>query len=174
MPLTSKISLSLLDTLTKAFDGRVASDPITFNKVISLADGVAAGQADNVWMDVRTLAPSTSEDLDLNGSLKNAFGDNFDLAKIKFLLVYAGDITGVQPKNTHNVEVGGETATLLGLVFLKDITDVVVVGPDDLFLLTRKDNGITVGAGTADKLKIANGGGVSSVTYTIIVGGTSA
>jgi hypothetical protein len=167
MPLDTEILLTLGATLTKALDLNIPESVLRFVKEIRLANGTDADEADKIFHDRRTLVASDSEEHDLAGGLTDAFGDVITLARMKVLLIYA------DPANVNDVVVGGAAANALVTPF-GDPTDKVKVRPGGLLILVAPDvvaYGIT--AATADLLKVANGGGGTSVTYDIVIIGTT-
>ncbi|MEV6105703.1 hypothetical protein AB0M28_13445 [Streptomyces sp. NPDC051940] len=135
---------------------------------LALGSGVAANQADRLFTDRRTLAASASEDLDLAAVLLDAFGATLTFARIKGLIVKADSA------NINNVIVGGAAAN--GFVsWAGGATHTVTVRPGGVLALWAPDAvAYAVTAGTADLLKVANGGAGSGVTYDIILIGASA
>lgn len=170
MPLTSSIRLAAAAKLTTVQDLGTAVGPASLNFAAELASGTGAGQADKIFADTRTLAASASEDLDLAGVLADPLGSLVTFVKIKALIIRAA------AGNTNNVIVGG--ATTNGFVaWAGGATHTVTVRPGGLFALVAGDadaSGYAVTAGTADLLKIANSGAGTSVSYDILVIGTSA
>lgn len=74
MTLTAKIRASLVANQTGANDfGGPAFTP-EMTAAINLASGTIAGAADVLFMDERTVASATNDDIDLTGTLTNAFG----------------------------------------------------------------------------------------------------
>lgn len=168
MSVSSTLSLAASVMQSRASDLATAEDPLTFRHAVQLADGTGAGQADRVFHDRRTLAASASEDLDLAGSLVDAFGQTVTFARIKGLYVRAA------AGNTNNVIVGNASATawaaLLGatgtLTLRPGAGMGVVAGEADA-------TGYVVGAGATDFLKVANSGAGTGVTYDIVIVGAS-
>jgi hypothetical protein len=74
MTLTTNIRLGVAARQSSTLDLGSADANVTKNIAIALASGTAAGQADRVFSDTRTLAASANEDLDLAGALTDAFG----------------------------------------------------------------------------------------------------
>lgn len=129
--------------------------------------GTSQDQADIMFADTRTIAASSSESLDLNGSsLQNVMGVNLALAKVKVLLVRAA------PGNTNDVVVGNTGAGGFVGPFGAN-THSIALKPGEQFLITN-GAGWACTASSLDLLKIANGGGTTSVTYDIVIIGTSA
>lgn len=128
----------------------------------SFSDGSGAGQATQMWTDTRTIAASSSENIDLAGVIINALGQVATFTSIKAIWIVAAQA------NTNNVVIGGAAANAFPL--FGDPTDTHSVKPGGLFLVTDFNaNGWLVTAGTGDILKIANSGAGSSVAYDIIV-----
>lgn len=168
MPLTTKLAVSLQATLTKALDLATGSVPLSLVLTRELADGTGAGQANRVWSDTRTLAASASETLDLAGTLTDAFGDAFTLARVKMLAVIA------KADNANNVVVGGASSNAWVGPFAA-ANNTVQVRPNGMLIMACQDaTGWAVTAGTGDLLQIANGGSGTSVTYDIVIIGASA
>lgn len=172
MPLTSKIKLSVDAKLTQVLDLAEGSVPMLKEYAALLATGIGAGQADKVWHDERTLGASTGEDIDLAGdaTFKDAFGNAITLVKVKGLVVSAN------AANANNVVVGN-AATNGFISWVGGATHTVTVRPGAtlaLFCGQADAAGYAVTAGTGDLLRILNGGAGTSVTYQIIIIGTSA
>lgn len=151
----------------KTIGATIGEFPLEFIFDLSLADGVGLDQGDLLWFDQdRTLAGSTSEDLDVAGVLSDAYSDVFTAVKIKLLYfhnksVVAGDI----------LELGGGSNPLL---LWKDGSDIDPVGPGGRrFMWEPSLAGKTVTAGTGDVLKVNNISS-NSIDYDIAIVGTSA
>lgn len=170
MALTTDISLSLLATLTKAIDLTGPLEyPLDYSQRVQLTTGTAAGQADVMFTDTRTINASSSEDLDLVGTLTDAFGTTFSPARIKALMVKAA------AGNTNNVVVGGASATQWAA--LLGTTGTVTLRPGAFFAAVAgaaDATGYVSAAGSTDLLKVANSSSGTSVTYDIVVIGASA
>jgi len=133
----------------------------------TIASGTGSGQADKVYSAQRTLAPSATEDLDLNAVLAGVFGDVLAMVKIKAVYVQA------VPGNTNDVQVTRPAAN--GLALFMAAGDGIALGPGQTFLwVAPTGNGKAVAAGTGDLLTVTNSAAGTSVTYKIIVIGTSA
>jgi len=133
---------------------------------VSLTDGTGASQADMVFADQRTLAASTAEDLDVSGgALVDAFGATFTIAELKVLMVCAA------AANTNDVVVGGDANSV---PFLDTAAATLSVRPGGCFQLADPSAaGIAVTAGTGDIIQIENSAAGTSVTYDIIIVGSS-
>ncbi|MGW5352207.1 hypothetical protein ACWERV_17060 [Streptomyces sp. NPDC004031] len=169
MSLTSSLSASVGFTQSSALDLGTASLPVSVRAAVQLASGTGAGQADRVFSDRRTLAASGTENLDLAGTLVDAFGATITFVKVKGLYIRA------DAANTNNVVLGAEGtnpwATLL------NSTGTVTLRPGAFFLAAAgaaDATGYAVTASTGDLLKVVNSAGGTAVSYDVVVIGTSA
>jgi len=166
--LASQISLNVIANLVASLDLADASVPLNKAYLAQMTTGVAAGQADVCWHDTRTVAPSSNDDLDLAGSIAGLLGGTATFVKIKGLIVAAS------AGNANNVVVGAAAANPLTSIL--GATHTLQVRPGAAFAVFAgvADTGYPVVAATGDILRIANGGAGTSVTYDVIVIGTSA
>ncbi len=137
---------------------------------IALANGTGAGQADRLFADTRTLSASGTEDLDLAGSLADAFGTAQVFARIKAIAIRAA------AGNTNNVLVSRPASNGLASLF-SAAGDQLILRPGTLFLVAAgvdDATGYAVTAGTGDLLTITNSAGSTTVEYDIAVIGCSA
>lgn len=175
MPLTARIVAQVTGThtaTTPTVDIGTAGPgfhEINAFRDVSLASGTAAGQADRVWSDTRTLAASANEDLDLAGALADAFAVAAVFVRVKGIYIAAA------AANTNNVVIGAAAsnpwATLLSA------TGTVTLRPGAALLVVAGSadaTGYAVTAGTGDLLRITNSAAGTSVTYDIVVIGASA
>ena len=147
-------------TLTDAITGAIES--------WTIANGTGASQADILWHDQRTLAASTSEDLDLSGSLTDSFGTTVSLVRVKAIIVSAASDNG------GLIQVGGASSNQF-INWVADASDVVQIRAGGFMLLAAPDaTAYAVTAGTGDLLKIANTDGAAAGTYDIYIIGASA
>ena len=159
---SGKITASVSAEYGNTLDVGSVNYPINIAPGIVLTNGTGANQANACFTDTRTLTASSSENLDLAGSLVDAFGSTLTFTKIKSVMITAA------ATNTNDVLVGGHATA--AVTFFGDVTDVVKVKPGGCLLLTAPDaNGFAVTAITADMLKVANSAGGTSVTYTIVL-----
>jgi hypothetical protein len=166
--LTTSIKLDVTTTIVNPLALQTVSAPGEMHASYVWGNGTAAGAADKMWSDHRTLAASTSESLDLAGSLVDAFGATITFARIRGIIVKAASA------NTNNVLVGGAASNGF-LNWVSDQTDVVVVRPGGLFVSIAPDTtAYAVTAATGDLLKVANSSSGTSVTYDIFLIGASA
>jgi hypothetical protein len=170
MGLQTKISLSIDANYTAVLDLANGSVPLLKTYQAVYGNGTGTGQADKIFHDTRTLGISASEDLDLAGVLVDAFGASLTFVKIKALIVAAA------ATNTNNVNVGGVAAGVSTLLS-PAATGIIQIRPGTTFAVFAGQAdaaGYAVTATTADLLHVANSGAGTSVTYDVIVIGTSA
>lgn len=137
-------------------------------KNIAFTSGTGANQIDLLWTDQRTLSASTGEDLDLAGSLTDAFGTTLTFASIKVIYVFSAAANG------DNLLVGGAATNAVSTIF-SDTSDELVLAPGGTVLITNPSaTGYAVTASTADLLRIENSDSGASATYDIIIAGDSA
>lgn len=164
--LTTRIAVTLDAALTSALDLVSPSAALVKKYTKSLASGVGADQADRIFSDTRTIAASTAEDLDLSGSLLDALGGTFILVKVKLIMIVAA------AANTNSLKIGGDAASI---PLFGAVADFIVLPPGGVFLWTAPAAaGLAVTATTGDILQVENGGAGTSVTYDVIIIGTSA
>jgi len=164
--LTSRYYMEVSGTYSNALDLVTVTAPLSYKKSADLANGVAGNQADRVFSDQRTIAASTTEDLDVSGgALTDAFGTTFTLAKLKMLIVCAASA------NTNNVVILGDAASVPLLGTLATTAAIKPGGCASFFDPTLA--GYTVTATTGDIIQVANGGAGTSVVYDIVIIGTS-
>lgn len=175
MALTSDIRLAIAARQSNSLDLGTSAARRALDVAMTLADGTSAGQANRLFADTRTLAASATENLDLAGALTDAFGTAQVFAKVKAVAIQAA------AANTNNVEVtrppstgfplffdsSAESAPEPGISLRPGMTFVVVAGEADA-------TGIAVTADTGDLITLTNSAGSTSVTYDIVVIGTSA
>lgn len=170
MPLRSALLARLQPTYTNSGNFPGQFQPL-LEYAVELTDGVAAGNADRLYLAERTVLTAANDDIDLAGVLTDIFGATITFARIKALMLINAPKSGAA--NTTNLTVGGGTNPFLG--FFGGTTPTL--GPirpgGCAFLACEALAGLgTVTAGTADILRIANSAGASS-TYQIGIVGTS-
>lgn len=141
---------------------------------ISLASGVAAYQADLLYLDERTVAASTNDDIDLNGVLVGPFGATISNAEMVAVLVINKPKSATAAANVSSLTIGAATNPFIG--FVGGTTPTIgPIRPGGLFLIASPDAaGIgTVVPSTGDILRVANGAG-GSATYQIALLGRTA
>jgi hypothetical protein len=166
MSVTAELRISATGRHTNPID--LGSTVLPFSLVASesFVSGVAAGMADRVFTDRRTLAASATEDLDLAAVLLDAFGAAITFAKIKAIFVKGA------PGNTNDVLVTRPAAN--GVPLFTAVSAGLPVKPGGAFAWFAPGTGVTVTAGTGDLITVTNGAAGTPVTYDIVIIGTSA
>lgn len=162
MSLSANVKLTVSGSLSNTID--IGSAGYSFNKSFTQAftNGTGADQANQIWTDERTISGSSNDDLDLYGSLTNAFGTTLNFTSIKGIFIKAGDSNG------GNLTIGGEGSNPFSSIF-SDPTDKLVLPPSSFVGICNPNaNGYTVTASTGDMLRIANLDSASA-TYEILV-----
>lgn len=169
MPLTSSMGAAVGFSQTSVLDLGTATLPVNVRQAVSFLSGVGAGQADLVFSDRRVLAASGTENLDLAGTLLDAYGATLTYVKVKGLYIAAS------AQNTNSVVVGA--AATNPFATLLNATGTITLRPGSFFIAAAGQLdaiGYGVTAATADLLKIANSGAGTGITYDVVVIGTSA
>ena len=167
MALTSSITTKITANQTNVIDLGAGVFPLNLSVKTSMADGTGSGQSDLLFSDQRTLSASATEDLDLAGSLTDAFGSTLTFVKIKAIVITAA------AGNTNNVTVSPDATNGFTGPF-NAVADLISIPPGGSFVVTAPASGWTVTASTGDLLTLANSGAGTSVTYDIVLIGTSA
>jgi hypothetical protein len=166
MSLRTSIDVNLSALLAATLDLGSPQYAPTIDKRITLASGVAAGQADLIFSDNRTVGASSTDALDMAGVLAGPLGGTLTFVKVKAVLVRAA------AGNTNNVRVNRPASN--GLPLFIAAGDAIDVQPGGVFLWVAPGAGVTVTAGTGDLLNCDNSGAGSSVNYDVVIVGTSA
>lgn len=166
MPLTADIQLNVTGRQTAALDLGTASFPYALSSAVSLTNGTSAGQADRMFADTRTLTASATENLDLAGTLLDAYGATLTFVTIKAVFVKAA------AANTNNVNVTMPASN--GVPIFLAAGDGIALKPGYTFAWFGSGAGVTVTPSTGDLLTVTNGAAGTSVNYDIVIIGTSA
>ena len=167
MALSSKLVAQVVATQINDLDLADGSVPLNYAQRLVLTSGTGANQADLIFHDQRTIAASDNEDLDLAGTLVDAFGATLTFARIKAVLFAAA------AGNTNNVQV--TRPATLGVPLFLAASDGIAVRPGGVFMWAATDaTGVAVTAGTADLINVANSGSGTTVTYDVVIVGASA
>ena len=178
MSLTSRLIVQAVANIEETIDGGSRSAALARKYLASLDPGTLAGQGDRVFWDTRTLAASATENLDLaGGALLDPFGNVLTFARIKGLVVAAAGVVGPPAvPNVNDVLVGGDVVNTFFGMFGAE-TDAVRIRPGTTFAMICDEADVTgyvVTPATGDLLKLTNGGAGTSVTFDVIIIGTSA
>lgn len=161
MTLVAQLVSQVNATYSTALDISSVTYPVAEKVTLNYANGTGAGQATTIFTDTRTLAASATENLDLAGTLVDAFGAVVTFTKVKAIRIRAA------AANTNSVIIGGAATNAFVGPFGAS-THTIAVGPGGVFTIGDVSAaGWTVVAATGDLLKIANGGAGTSVDYTV-------
>lgn len=157
------VKIDATQTETNAFgDSR---DDRLIRLAQSLTDGTGANQADLMYVSERTVADGANDDIDLAGSLSDAFGATITAAEIVAIMVVNKQQDGTA--NTTDLTIGGASNAFEG--FLGGTSPTVgPIKPGGVFFIGAGDAaGIgAVSGGSTDELRIANSAGAAN-TYQI-------
>lgn len=170
MALTTTLTVQAVADYTSALDLVTGSAPLNYRSRVELTSGTGAGKADKIFSDTRTISASSNDDLDLAAGLTDAFGASITFAKVKAIIITAA------AANTNDIHVGGD-ATNTFLTWVVAEADAIVLRPGATFALiagVADATAYAVTASTGDLLRITNSAGGTSVTYSIVIIGTSA
>lgn len=167
MTMTAELRAKITARQTAPIDLGTAAADIVVEKVVSLTNGTTANKADLIFTDQRTLVASATEDLDLAGSLTDAFGAIITMVEVVAVYIEAA------AENTNNVVVGDATSPV---PLFGGTSPTFSVKPGGFFFAAAPNASgmFTVGAGSTDDLKITNSGALTSVTYKVVIIGRSA
>ncbi len=167
MTLRTVLTASVVASLSNALDLVEAAAPLDYKSKMTWTSGTTADRADLVWSDRRTIAASSNEDLDLAGVLTGALGTTLTFVELRAVLISAS--TG----NTNNVRLIRPASN--GVPLFLAASDGIDIPPGGFFFWACPADGkVTVTASTGDLLNVANSSSGSSVTYDVIIIGTSA
>lgn len=164
--LTANVVAQLIATLTDPLTLSSPTDPLSYTKKISFANGTGINQADRMWHAQRVVAGSTTDSLDLAGALLDGLGDPFTPARIKALCVFGA------AANPNILELTRPAVN--GVPLFKAAGDALFIFPGGLNLwVAPTAAGVVVTAGTGDLIDVVNPA-AGSCTYDIAILGASA
>jgi hypothetical protein len=167
MPLSTKISFSILATLTKVIGPQTLTLTPQLTKALSWASGVALDQADRVYYNRPTIGGSATLSLDLAGALEDVFGDPFVLAKLKLIAIGSELALCPNPINLQRPATNGVPLFLA-------VSDGIVIAPGGAMVWVAPTlAGVAVTAGTGDLIDIVNTA-AGNVQPEILIVGASA
>ena len=174
--LSARLSVALSATAQKAIDLATPEAKVGMKRVIDLAFGAGAGQADLIWWDRRTVAKDTADDLDLAGALVDAFGETLSFANIKAIVLInrSDEAIGDHEATDAEIQVGGAAAAEFQGPFA-DASDAIVVPAGGAFAILSADaDGWAVTATTHDILGITNLDADDEAVCDVVLVGESA
>lgn len=166
MPLSGSLKIAANFAQTKTADFESASSAIALALSIAFTDGNAAGNADRIWKDTRTINASANEDLDMSGTLTDIYGASVIFADVRAIVIIASS------NNTNNVRLIRPASN--GLPLFLAAGDGIDIRPGGMFLWACADaTAVPVTAGTGDLLNVANSSSGTGVDYSIVIIGSS-
>lgn len=164
MSLDASLKVILGSNLTALADLSSANSRLDMSSIMLLTDGSGANQATKRWDDIRVVAGSATDSLDLSGGgLVDQFGNAFTITKLKMIVIMVSDTT---------VNVGGNQLLLTrpasnGVPFLSAPGNIPLDAGSPLAWGSPSAAGVTVTAGTGDLLNLVNSAATNSITYRI-------
>lgn len=165
--LRSLVTTQVEATYKNVLDLGTPTDSFVKKLRIELSNGTGASSADLLFHDQRTIAASSNEDLDLAGALASPFGATLTFVELRAILITASSA------NTNNVRVTRPASN--GVPLFLAASDGIDIPPGGTFMWACPADGkVTVTAGTGDLINVANSSSGTSVTYDVVIVGTSA
>lgn len=162
MSVNARVLIDIAGTLAGVNDLGAPVMPFALRDSADFTPGTLAGQANIVFADNRSIAASSNDDLDLNGTLPAVFDGTVNLVSVKSVAIRAA------ATNVNDLIVGGApTNTFIGP--FGAAAQTFRIRPGDVLAFTARNTGWTVTPGTCDILRIANSGAGSAVVYDIII-----
>lgn len=168
----SKFNVRLIvDALqTNALDLSTPQDEFKITKTLNFTNGADANQAHGFFHDQRTLAATTADNIDLAGSLTNAFGSTITMARVKGIMIFHGTAAA-----SASMQVSGHATAALNTIIGVAASDLDTAQPYWItppggwhIAMAPNAGGYVVTATTEDMLRIYNGG-AASITYDIVI-----
>lgn len=170
MAVTANVSMGVSGSQTgTAIVGGTPTYPYAASFSAAYQSGTGAGQVDRVYTATNTLSASGTANLDLAGTLTDAFGATITFARIKSVQITAA------AANTNNVQVTRPASN--GTALFMAAGDGIELRPGAAFSWasgTADATGIPVTAGTGDLITLTNSAGTTTVSYTVVITGCSA
>lgn len=163
MAATATIGITAQATLTgdPVGAGGTYSLALPFSYSLTLASGTAANQIDRIFHKRYSLT-TTPTDIDLAGTLVDAFGNAVTFAEIVAIFLKNNSATPGQ-----NVQVGGDAAALVGWV--ANANDIVQVMPGGcMSVVNPNDPAYAVTGTTADILQLAAAAGTPTADLLVL------
>lgn len=167
MSLKTVFTAKISGDYQSAKDLTTVKDTLDLNNAVELLTGTGANQSDLMFHDQRTIAANGDDDLDLAGSLSDGFGSTLTFVRVKGLYISAAS------GNSNNLGVGGGSNPFIA--HLLATGDGVTIMPGGFFMIVSPNaTAYGVSAGSADILRVSNQSGGTTVTYNIVIIGSSA
>jgi len=170
MTLTGTFGTTLALKVAKAFELSDGTVPVADSenvKVWTITSGTGLDKANLIFVDQRTVAASTNDDLDLiGGGLLDPFGDALAFVQLKGIYIRAA----LAKPSTITIGNVTNAVPVFGAA-----THSLPLQPDGVLQIVMPSaTAITVAAGTGDILRITNDSGAATMTYDIVLVGADA
>lgn len=141
---------------------------------LSLTNGTGLNQANKIFQDTVSLAGSTAQTYDLDGSLAGPLGETVTFSRIMAIAVQRTD-TPTATTQDENLTIGGDwilTKYLLpGADTLSAVT--IPIRPGGIWFVTAPDStGIAITASTGDQITFTNASSADTVNFNIVILGS--
>lgn len=167
----AQVTLSVSARKTKDLDLSDPVDSIAKAKRHSLTTlGAGALAYNQQWADSRTLAAASNDDMDLAGSLTDAFGASVALVRFKVLGIWS---TNANTADTH-LSIGAAASNPLADLFAA--TPDILKAPrsgGSILIAAADATGYPVAAGSADALRVTNASAGTAATFDIVILGAT-
>lgn len=165
--LKTVLTAAISAALSNPIDLVTGAAPLEYTKKMTWTNGTTIDKADLVFSDTRTLTASSTEDLDLAGSLSSIYGSTLTFVELKAILIVAA------VGNTNNVNITRPASN--GVPLFLAASDGIPVPPGGVFFWACPADGkITVTPATGDLITVTNSSSGTSVTYDVVIVGASA
>ena len=130
--------------------------------------GTGENQVNQHWRDSRTVTTSTStDDLDLAGSLTNIFGETVTFATIRELV-----IVNLSTVAGDDLDIGGAAANAITTIQDGSGTAKLTLRAGGYLVLSAPLDGYAISGGSADTLRITHAGSSEAINFDIIIKGS--
>jgi len=174
--LSARVTIALSATAQKAIDLATPEAKTSLKRVIDLAFGAGAGQADLIWWDRRTVAKDTADDLDLAAVLVDGFGETLSFANVKAIVLInrSDEAIGDHEATDAEVQVGGAASAEFQGPFAAADDAIIVPAGGAFAIINPGADGWAVTATTHDILGVTNLDADDEAVYDIVIVGESA
>jgi len=156
------IALAIQSYLAEAANLGIPAHNPNIKSLVSLAAGTGVGQVDIAWVGQRNIASAGTDAIDLNGTLKDAFGVNMAILTLVGVIIINAPYDSTLAANTTNLTIGAGATPFLGLFGVA--TGFLTLRPGGVFSAVCGGSGGlgTVTPGTADLINIINAAGAAN------------
>ena len=176
--LTATIAISVAWKFTKPTDLSETTDADKLALSQALASGTGTNQVNQHFADERTVAAGANDNIDLYGSLVNAFGETINFTAVKAVVIQnvgADDgSSGYSVQSGEDLLIGGASSVgnAWATPFNANPDSKLTLVSGGSFALTAPASGFSVTSGTGDILRVRNNG-TKTIKYRIILEGVA-